>query len=158
MIVVLAGVLLGVGLIVLGQLSTQAGHETTTEENITVDNDTDTALTFQEIISFDTVANASDYTQVIPSVCYTTHSNGTFRYIMFDLNGTHQNCNVTNAADVYVKYIYNEYNIPAYTAQNDTVSSIGSFSGWFSIIVIVVIASIILGILIRNLFGGRRVV
>lgn len=49
-----------------------------------------------------------------------------------------------------------DQNSSTVTSINETIQSIGDFSGWMAIIVVVVAAAIILGIVLKS-FTGRRV-
>jgi len=58
-------------------------------------------------------------------------------------------------------YVLNEFlgkmgtSTHAYNATNETIVALGDFSGWFSIIIIVIAAAIIIGLVMKSFTGGR---
>jgi len=158
--IVMIGVVLGIGLYVLaeigGELATtvgSVGNETAyiNETVYTVDSATvDGFNTFAVTICYGnatgdgiiTIANAT-----IASGNYTINSQlGT---IVSTTSGTE---NYTDAKCSYT-YLYGE---DASKAIDSTVTGLGDFAGWIAVIVVVIAASIVLGIVLSS-FGSRRV-
>lgn len=156
LILVLSGLFLGVGLIILGDLVDlsveQVGPVNTAanESWATASNSTNKSLTNQYLISVSNVTNSSNGAPV-SSTNYTVY----LKQGKIILNTGNPDLYFEDY-DLNVSYSYNEQGAESTQAVNTTIGEIGDFSGWFGILVIVIMASIILGIVLTN-FGKARV-
>jgi len=141
---VLIGILVASGLLVYDKLGEKARKDTTTAENVTLQYNVAVSLSHSDIFDPITVVNASNTSQTVPESNYTI--NKTAGTITETANGTWAGESVT------VTYHWYDYSVKQYTSINETSKSIGDFTSWFALIVVVVAAGIILGIVIKS-FG-----
>jgi len=155
LLIVLVAILIGVSLTMLANFSTQVRQEATQIDdtvylwtiNYTPDLTQDYITTGTGI----TVENANG-TSTFSSACLTWDKTGTFAGDSIKLT-TSPACNELNGTDVNVSYTYGA-STNAQTNIDTSLSSIGNFVTWFSIIIVVIAAGIIIGIVIRS-FSGR---
>jgi len=150
--ILILGIALGVGVLVLSETSSQMANTegSVTNESgafinstgYTLDKASETEFNSPEITAAYNVSNTSDVS-VIPEGDYTLSEEGVLT-----------NATATTYSDVNVSYTY-EYGEDASSAVNETVSGLGDFATWISVIVVVIAAAIVLGIVMRS-FGEER--
>lgn len=157
LVLVLVAILLGVGLTVLGSVSlnsrTQTGY---VNDRINATNSSCVQLTNNYIISSTAVftnGTPGSNGNSISASCFTWDNTDRYKGDCVTLNPG--SC----STDLYHRYINVSYNYGASsTAQSTvdtTITGIGGFGGWFSIIVVVLVAAVIIGLVIRS-FNGRE--
>ena len=143
---ILIAVILGVGGMILGQISPHTLQATTTSENFSFVNGDSNTTAYYPIRDV-SVVNASNLSQAFtsPADYNVTLSNGTFVW------GIGVGTNVTTAQ---VTYTY-DANTNATATVNQGSSSLKDLSSWLPIIAVVVAAIIIIGIILGGFGRGQ---
>jgi len=148
---VLAAILLGIGMTVLGQLSNEARTDTSyVNDRFNATNSTCTVLTNVHITTTSaTFKNATDG-QAINSGCFVFDTTGRRTGTCVSIvPGTA--CNLYHYRLVNASYTYGA-STSASTAVTSSETAVGGFANWFVIIVVIIAASIIISIVIKS-FG-----
>jgi len=146
---VLAAILLGIGMTVLGQLGNASRIDVAfVNDKINATNSSCVTLTNNHITTSTAAFINSSDGQVISNGCF-----------LFDVPGTRTGscvnivpstaCNFYNYKNVNVSYTYGA-TTTASTAVDTSGTAVGGFATWFTIIVVIIAASIIISIVIRS--------
>ncbi len=144
LLLVSAGLLLGVGLIVHDKFGLAAYSDIDVNENITPSTDALVALSHQNLTAVSQVLNATTLV-VLPETNYSIN----LTFGLFNLTG-----NETAEGDtgsVWVYYTYRESETPTKLAMDDIVTAEADISStWLALIVVVIMLAIILGLIITS--------
>ena len=148
---VVLAIVIGMGAMILGEIEPET-WDTTTVTNESMGNITSVPHTF-------TVATASsdaEFEQLTSVTCYNASANtGTETCVI--LSATAGTVNITTNTDdtenEYITYTYYADSSASNTV-DDGVSALSDFSGWFGILVLIVIAAVIIGI-VSKLFVNK---
>jgi hypothetical protein len=145
------GILLAVGILMMGKFSDAARVSTVVQNESFVMPLKNAAVTLgnTDITTFTKVLNETG--DVLPAANYTiTKATGV-------LNNTGNITGFATGMTLYAYYTYDEYDTPAATsvgAVSDELSGIAT--NWLGLIIIVMIAAIVLGLVMRSFAGGVR--
>jgi len=162
MIIILTGLIISLGIIILDQLATNVDVQG--QSTIRIDNETQTALAAGDrvtyvdrgvtFIMFMNASNSSGDLSGHLSANYNITSNFTTNsYGEFVLSGT--GSERFEGIAVNVTYTYQQSGV-AYRGVNSTRGAIENVTAWLPIIVLVIVAGLILGLLVRNFVGRRQ--
>lgn len=161
LIIVLVGISIGIGVIILSQLATNVdsqGQTTVRVNNETVTgvgNKTSSTYSGSKVLNIDRGVTIIQFTNAtkewnIEAANFTILDSGIF----IVSNGTASNM-AWNGTAVNVTYTYQKSGT-AFRAVNSTMSAVGNFTDWLPIIVLVIVAALILGLIIRNFIGRQE--
>lgn len=144
-------VLIGVGVTVLANMST------TVRTTATATDDQFTALTTSCVavgtyIDTSSASFENQSAQTIPTNCFTWDATGSRAGTCVTLENT-ASCLYVNNTAVNTTYTYGLAS-DAQAALDSSVTSIDDFVGWFAILVVIIVAAIIIGLVLRS-FSGR---
>ena len=151
--VLVLGITVSIGAVILTNYgdsrvtSLDTGTVTNESATGTVDGDT-LAVTY--VKSFDTVYNGTD--ELIASGNYTTSIDSDTGVGTITMGG---NSEYNTSAEIKVTYDYYNLSSPEYSLSHNASLGLAEYGNWFTIIVIVGVASVILS-LIFMAFGGNR--
>jgi hypothetical protein len=148
LVLVLAAMVIGVGVLVLDKTGTDAAYNIL-NENVTVklNNGTNVSLSHGNITRLFSVGNATNASQEVPSSNYTIWSEK--GYIQGGEGLGANGASVFNNTNVAVYYEYKEYATAARTALYGGRDAVGGLSSnWMPLIVTIVALAIILGLVI----------
>ena len=158
--ILVLGIMFGVGLAVLTDVQDQVHEETFTSGNYTPADSLPTNYTVSpvgdgvvensETLYLDETGDGQNLQALDKGTNYSvvSYSNGTFT--LESVPGY----NTSDGDQILTEYDY-KTNGEASVALDDTISAISEFTGWFGLIVLVVVAAIIIR-LVTNGFGNRR--
>jgi len=150
----LIAILIGVGLTVLGNTSDAVRKTTTqTDDNFTAINGTCVSLTYDYIssstASFENHTTGND----LPASCFVWDNTAFQKGSCVTLQDTPSGCWAVNGTSVNTTYSYGA-STEAVTSITNGVTAIGGFTTWFAVIVVILVAALIIGIVMRS-FSGR---
>lgn len=151
---ILIAILLGVGLTVLGNFARETRTGTTvTQDVFTANNATAQTLTNEFITTTSAVFVNGSNAVPISSGCFQWDDTGQYRGSTVLLVSP-TTCGSWNGTSVNASYTYGASNAWQ-TATDLSVTSIDDFVPWFAVLVVVLMAAIIIGLVMRNLASGR---
>ena len=153
---ILIAVMLAVGLTVLSNVSTQVRATANYSSDLkNVSNTTCTAFTNSYVTT--TSVSARNLSVAIPASCFTYDQTGNFAASCVRVTGDTPDYNCSSKWSLnFVNFSYT-YGATsnAQTAVDSTVTAVGQFPTWFTIIVVILCAAVIIGVVMRS-FSGRK--
>jgi hypothetical protein len=151
---ILIAILVGIGLTVLGQLSTESRIDTAyTSDRFNATNESCTALTNSAITTTSaTFINSSG--TAVSSACFAWDATGRRAGSCVLLVSSAACSGVYRYTLVNASYTYGAATT-ASTSTATAVTAIGGFATWFTVLVVIISAAIIIGLVMRS-FGGSK--
>jgi len=164
LIIVLIGIAIGVGTMILGQLAKNVdvqGQTTIRVDNETIDADYITHLltptyggarvaNVDRGVTFLYFTNSTEEYNIVAANFTTIPSDG-----VFYLNNASTGYDLFNATAINVSYTYQQSGV-AFKAVNGTGSAIVNVTEWLPIIVLVIMAALILGLIVKSFIGKHE--
>jgi hypothetical protein len=159
------GIAIGITVVILGQLATNVdvqGQTTVRVNNETIVANLVSNLTtstykygFAKVANVDRGVTFLYFTngtkvQNIDAVNFTTNSNG-----YFYLNNATAGSYLYNGTSINVTYTYQRSGV-AYLGVNSTITSVNNITDWLPIIVLVIVAALILGLIVKGFIGRQE--
>jgi len=153
-VLLIIGVLLGVGLTILSTLSTETRTATaTTDDTLTILNGTYVALDQSTVTASSATFENASSGAAYPATYFTFNSADKYGASSVMLSPTGLGSTLNNTA-VNVSYTYGA-GTTAQSSMDTTITAIGGFPTWLTIIVIVIAAAIIITLVMRSFGGGN---
>lgn len=149
-------VLLGVGLMVLGGISREVRQDATgTESNFAIDNTSYSSLSNSYVTTTSVTGTYNSTT--LPNSCFKFEKTGKYQatLIKYVVQGCARNRTTSfyDVSKINLSYTYGD-TTTAQSTLDTTNTSISGFANWFSILVVVIIAGLVVGLVIRS-FGKQ---
>ena len=145
--VVLAGILVGIGIIATNSIGTATWTEATYTENITVTYNTTTSLTKDYIIDFDTAVNATTLALLGSGNYSIDKTNGEFTIVQDVGDGSF----MISGGSIKVNYTYKDFAEETRDAMDDLQTEFGYItSNWFGLIITIAVLAVIMLLVMRS--------